>query len=133
MLMFALYIQAYAACGREDDCIAIYKSVEDTHPMPALRRQAADLRYIMEAPKLVLGEDEKVSIPVLSDLEPAQRSRASITRPAAGGKRPKQKRWDEEFWENYKAPVYLKNRYVWVAASVVALALAYWSSILSNR
>ncbi len=40
------------ACGREEDCLATYRTLEKTHPLPAIRRQAADLRYIMEAPKL---------------------------------------------------------------------------------
>jgi hypothetical protein len=30
-----------------------------------IRRQAADLRYIMEAPKLEISEDERVKIPLL--------------------------------------------------------------------
>ena len=61
---------AYQACGRETDCIDMYKAVEKTHPLPSVRRQAAGLRYIMEAPKLELAPDEKVSIPVLTDLDP---------------------------------------------------------------
>ena len=43
------------ACGREEDCLATYRTLEKTHPLPAIRRQAADLRYIMEAPKLQVG------------------------------------------------------------------------------
>lgn len=31
--------------------------------------QAADLRYIMEAPKLQLSPEERVQIPVLTDIE----------------------------------------------------------------
>ena len=37
--------------------------------MPRIRRQAANLRYILEAPKLELGADERVEIPVLKDIE----------------------------------------------------------------
>lgn len=43
--------------------------LEDTHPVPRVRRQAANLRYIIEAPKLELGPDERVSIPVLKEVE----------------------------------------------------------------
>ena len=103
--------------------------MEDTHPMPALRRQAADLRYIMEAPKLVLSKEEKVSIPVLDNLDPASRKKVPINRSALQKPRSKPKSWDEEFWENYRAPTYLKNRYVWVAAAIIALGLAYWSTL----
>ena len=49
MLRLFNYVQA---CGREEDCLATYRTLEKTHPLPAIRRQAADLRYIMEAPKL---------------------------------------------------------------------------------
>lgn len=54
------------ATGREQDCIDLYKTLENTHPNANIKKQAANLRFIMEAPKLKLGPDERVSIPVLS-------------------------------------------------------------------
>lgn len=54
------------ACGREKDCIDTYKWVEDNHPVPKIKKQAADLRYIMEAPKLELSPEERVTIPLLN-------------------------------------------------------------------
>lgn len=57
------------ACGREDECISTYKVLEDTHPVPRVRRQAANLRYIIEAPKMELGADERVQIPALGEVE----------------------------------------------------------------
>eukprot|EP00887_Chlorella_sp_A99_P000247 scaffold13.g247.t1 len=65
---------AYQACGREQDCIDTYKIIEKTHPVPAIRRQAGELRYIMEAPKLEISPDERVQIPVLTDLDPNRRA-----------------------------------------------------------
>jgi len=120
---------AYQACGREEDCIEMYKTIEKSHPLPAIRRQAADLRYIMEAPKLQLGEDEKVQIPVLTDLDPATRGgRAPLPRTRSSGKtQTKPKSWDEEFWENYKPPQYLKNRYVWAASLILFLGIVLYS------
>lgn len=53
------------AVGREQDCIDMYKTLENTHPNPQIKKQAANLRFIMEAPKLRLGPDERVSIPVI--------------------------------------------------------------------
>ena len=47
----------------------MYKMLENTHPMPAVRRQAADLRYILEAPKLQLNPDEYVKIPILENAD----------------------------------------------------------------
>ena len=54
------------ATGREADCIALYRALEDTHPNARVKRQAANLRFIMEAPKLKLGPDERVAVPVLA-------------------------------------------------------------------
>jgi hypothetical protein len=51
----------------ELECIELYKSIEKNHPAPKVKRQAATLRFIMEAPKLKLGEDERVKLPILQD------------------------------------------------------------------
>ncbi len=57
------------ACQQRAECIQVYKSLENTHPMPAVRRQAADIRYILEAPKLQLSPDEYVKIPILENAD----------------------------------------------------------------
>lgn len=128
---------AYQACGREQECIAVYKNLEANHPVPAIRRQAGDLRYIMEAPKLELGEDEKVKLPVLSDIDSNSKSnklnRPRRSRGQTQQKNKKKKAWDEEFWESYKPPQYLKNRYVWAAGSIIAVGLAWYSSTTTTR
>ncbi|KAG0571741.1 hypothetical protein KC19_VG038900 [Ceratodon purpureus] len=56
---------AYDAVGRHADCIALYKRLEGTHPNNNLRKQAADLRYIAEAPKLKISRDEMVKVPLI--------------------------------------------------------------------
>lgn len=56
---------AMNANGKEQECIDLFRHLEETHPITAVARQAANLRFIMEAPKLEVGEDEKVSVPVL--------------------------------------------------------------------
>lgn len=53
------------ANGKEQECIDMFRHLEETHPISSIAKQAANLRFIMEAPKLELGEDEKVSVPVL--------------------------------------------------------------------
>ncbi len=55
------------ATGREQDCINLYRSLEETHPSRKIKQQAGQLRFIMEAPKLKLGPDERVKIPVFDD------------------------------------------------------------------
>ena len=57
------------ACGQRKECIQVYKDLENSHPMPAVRRQAADIRYILEAPKLQLSPDEYVKIPILENAD----------------------------------------------------------------
>lgn len=57
------------ACGREQDCIQVYKTVEQTHPVTAIKKQAAELRFIMEAPKLQLRPEERISLPLLDNLD----------------------------------------------------------------
>ena len=39
--------------------------IEETHPLRKVRTQAANLRFILQAPKIKRGPDEVVSIPVL--------------------------------------------------------------------
>ncbi|KAL4422960.1 hypothetical protein ABPG75_009157 [Micractinium tetrahymenae] len=121
---------AYQACGREEDCLSTYRTLEKTHPLPAIRRQAADLRYIMEAPKLQINPDERVQIPVLTDLEANRSGRAPVARARPPPKRDSKvkKTWDEEFWENYRPPAYLTNRYVWAAATAAATVAAVYSA-----
>jgi hypothetical protein len=58
------------AVGREEECIAMCRLLEDSHPIKKIKREAANLRYIMEAPKLELTKDERVTIPLLGDAEP---------------------------------------------------------------
>ncbi|KAI9169374.1 hypothetical protein LWI28_011407 [Acer negundo] len=56
---------AYEANNRHKDCIALYKQLEMKHPSISIRRQAADLRYILQAPKLKISQEEMVSIPLI--------------------------------------------------------------------
>ncbi|KAK9675536.1 hypothetical protein RND81_11G013400 [Saponaria officinalis] len=56
---------AYAANGRHADCVALYRQLELKHPCVSIRRQAADLRYIMQAPKIKITQEEMVTIPLI--------------------------------------------------------------------
>ncbi|TXG56234.1 hypothetical protein EZV62_017547 [Acer yangbiense] len=56
---------AYEANNRHKDCIALYKQLEKKHPCISIQRQAADLRYILQAPKLKISQEEMVSIPLI--------------------------------------------------------------------
>ncbi|CAJ1940199.1 unnamed protein product [Sphenostylis stenocarpa] len=56
---------AYEAHNRHKDCIALYQQLEKTHPSVSIRRQAAELRYILQAPKLKITQEEMVTIPLI--------------------------------------------------------------------
>ncbi|KAK7386758.1 hypothetical protein VNO78_27094 [Psophocarpus tetragonolobus] len=56
---------AYEAHNRHKDCIALYRQLEQTHPSVSIRRQAAELRYILQAPKLKISQEEMVTIPLI--------------------------------------------------------------------
>lgn len=56
---------AYEANNRHADCIALYQQLERKHPSVSIRRQAADLRYILQAPKLKITQEEMVTIPLI--------------------------------------------------------------------
>ncbi|CAK7340002.1 unnamed protein product [Dovyalis caffra] len=56
---------AYEANNRHADCIALYKQLEMKHPSVSIQRQAANLRYILQAPKLKISQEEMVTIPLI--------------------------------------------------------------------
>ncbi|KAK1314041.1 hypothetical protein QJS10_CPA06g01160 [Acorus calamus] len=56
---------AYEANNRHRDCIALYQQLEKQHPSVVIRRQAADILYILQAPKLKISKDEMVTIPLI--------------------------------------------------------------------
>ncbi|EEF34483.1 uncharacterized protein LOC8273504 [Ricinus communis] len=56
---------AYEANNRHKDCIALYRQLEMSHPSISIRRQAANLRYILQAPKLKISQEEMVTIPLI--------------------------------------------------------------------
>ncbi|GFR43786.1 hypothetical protein Agub_g4903 [Astrephomene gubernaculifera] len=88
---------AYQACGREKEAIALYKEVEANHPIKKVKKQAADLRFILEAPRLEIGEDERVKIPLIQSDSWRQKERASyapkFTRPASSASK------QDNYWD----------------------------------
>lgn len=56
---------AYEANNRHKDCIDLYRKLESSHPSVSIRRQAKDLRYILQAPKLKISQEEMVTIPLI--------------------------------------------------------------------
>ncbi|XP_022151905.1 uncharacterized protein LOC111019759 isoform X2 [Momordica charantia] len=65
---------AYEANNRHGECIALYRQLEKTHPSVSIRRQAADLRYILQAPKIKISQEEMVTIPLIGSSYDSTRS-----------------------------------------------------------
>ena len=53
--------------------------IEETHPLKKVQRQAYNLRFILQAPKLKRGPDEVVKIPVLQIEERKKCATSSLT------------------------------------------------------
>ncbi|BFI30345.1 hypothetical protein MPTK2_3g11300 [Marchantia polymorpha subsp. ruderalis] len=111
---------AYDANNRHDDCIALYKRLEARHPNKQIKRQAADLRYILEAPKLKISREEMVSIPIIE--RDYDKSARTYTQKLRDRRRPKKKVPQEkdylEDWLVWDPPRWERNPYFWVALTV---------------
>jgi len=57
--------------GRTKDCTDLFKNVQESHPNKRVRRQAKELLFIIEAPQLKIGEDERIKIPLMDGLDKA--------------------------------------------------------------
>jgi len=92
----------YQAVGREQDCGDLYRWLEQNHPNKRLRKQAGDLRYILEAPKLELSPDERVTVPVISSADAwkagGRRSSvsSSLRKKGGGGGGGEKKPWERD-------------------------------------
>lgn len=120
---------AYEACQRNDEALNLYQKLENSHPMPQIRKQAADLRYIFEAPKLKIGENERVKVPVLDEVDKYGSNRP-VTRRVQRKKI--ELTLEERVMRDYKPPIKIPNKYILVASTVVTLGVAYYSALLAR-
>lgn len=116
---------AYDSSGRREECIALYKALEEKHPAASVRKQAASLRYILEAPKLPISAEERVSIPLVQD---AASVRDKWARSGAARKRVEPSALDK-WMEEFQPPGAMQNRFVWAATSVISFGLAIYSAM----
>lgn len=125
----------HQACGDDAEALAIYKALESTHPSRKVRQQAANLRFILEAPKLTLSEEEKVKLPVLSDIDRNRRRAPGLPvrrPPVKQATRKRELTWEEKAWEEYELPSWTTNRYVLVASTILAVGLIFWGNALKS-
>eukprot|EP01023_Acetabularia_acetabulum_P030721 TRINITY_DN2892_c0_g2_i1.p2 TRINITY_DN2892_c0_g2~~TRINITY_DN2892_c0_g2_i1.p2 ORF type:complete len:278 (-),score=29.70 TRINITY_DN2892_c0_g2_i1:477-1310(-) len=120
---------AYQAIGDEQECLEIYKNLETTHPIKSIQKQAANLRFILEAPKLEISEDEKVKLPVLTEIEKNARKEQQVRQrsPIKSSRKPINMSLEEKYLQNYKPPVWITNRYVQVATVIVSIGMLWYS------
>ncbi|KAG1670737.1 hypothetical protein FOA52_013964 [Chlamydomonas sp. UWO 241] len=118
---------AYVAVGREADAIALWKYVEANHPLRKIKKQAGDMRYIMEAPKLEVADNEFVKIPLISSDNTSRKpeKRASGRPPRSGGK-VETSYWDKASWDIKPEVGELKWYYQVLIGGVVLMALVEW-------
>lgn len=43
-------------------------------------------------------------------------------------KKEKKQTWEDDFWNNYEPPKYIKNRYFWFALSVVTICAIFYTT-----
>jgi len=116
------------ACGRRDECISLYRKLEKTHPDNSISKQAAELRYIAEAPKMEIRPEERVTIPEVSP-DTEGRGYGLVAKKARDVRRKKQMKEDPGYqlqWDPFDLrPRWLPTKVIYVlAAAWVVLTIA---------
>eukprot|EP00747_Dinoflagellata_sp_TGD_P169441 gnl/TRDRNA2_/TRDRNA2_198421_c0_seq1.p1 gnl/TRDRNA2_/TRDRNA2_198421_c0~~gnl/TRDRNA2_/TRDRNA2_198421_c0_seq1.p1 ORF type:complete len:296 (-),score=54.72 gnl/TRDRNA2_/TRDRNA2_198421_c0_seq1:232-1119(-) len=119
------------ALGKHDAAIDLYQELEETHPVRKIRRQAKNLRFILEAPELEKSEDEKVQISVFDNYDDAPKQ---FGRGAGTVAKPQAKSLEEQYLKKGDGePTEAgPNYYVWVAGAAVAVAIAWYSTVVGR-
>ncbi|KAD2803970.1 hypothetical protein R6Q59_031818 [Mikania micrantha] len=115
---------AYEANNRHKDCIDLYRKLETSHPIISIRRQAKDLRYILQAPKLKISQEEMVTIPLIGSSYDSY----------AGTWSDKNKDKDDKFNRSTTNQMpsgrdYLGDFLVWRPPSDLAKSQAFWAAL----
>jgi len=123
---------AYQANGKDELCIETYKNLEAYHPLPAIKKQAAGLRFIMEAPKLPLKPEDKVKVPIIEDGIRRNSGRSYQPPQRSTKKSNVKKSLEEQVMENYRPPAWVQSRYVWAATALLCIGLAFYSATIAR-
>eukprot|EP00241_Pyramimonas_parkeae_P013085 CAMPEP_0114245490 /NCGR_PEP_ID=MMETSP0058-20121206/11926_1 /TAXON_ID=36894 /ORGANISM="Pyramimonas parkeae, CCMP726" /LENGTH=287 /DNA_ID=CAMNT_0001358551 /DNA_START=210 /DNA_END=1073 /DNA_ORIENTATION=+ len=122
---------SYEACQQNEPALEMYRKLEVGHPSPQIRSQARDLRYIFEAPKLKISDKERVKIP---DLAETFDDKYGANKPVVRrtGKKKIELTLEERVMRDWRPKVYVPNKYILVASTVVTLGLAYYSAVYAR-
>ena len=106
------------ACGQQEEAIAIYDWLMSTHPERSIKKTAEELKYIQEAPKMDIGDDERVEVPLLGD-DYGYRRDAWAGKGGGGGSaraKPREKTLEEEYADAFEPSVRLPQNPLITAA-----------------
>lgn len=117
------------ALRRNEECIDLYTFLEGTHPNASIRRQAGELKYIAEAPRIELSANEVVEVP--AGVKDANRYRG-YGKSTKIGKPKVPKTYTEEALERVNYGKYTPNKLQLVGWTVVLLGLAIYGASLTN-
>jgi tetratricopeptide (TPR) repeat protein len=112
-------VTAYEAAGRTEDAIALCKQLQ-RHPDVETSKQARQLLYILQAPKLNRPSEWMTEIPDLGAI-PDNDSKIRIT---ANPRKSSPKPAEPEFVDLSQVNT-RDNRFIWLALIVVGLTLSY--------
>ncbi|CAL6339416.1 unnamed protein product [Bathycoccus prasinos] len=118
------------ALRRLEECIDLYTFLEGTHPIGSIRRQAGELKYIAEAPRLELEEDEYVDVP--AGVKDANRYRGYGKVIGKSGKPKVPKTYTEEAMERVNYAKYAPNRLQLIGWTAVAIGLALYGAYVTK-
>ena len=118
------------ALRRLEECIDLYTFLEGTHPVGNIRRQAGELKYIAEAPRLELDEDEFVDVPAGG--KDANTYRGFGKAVGKSGKPKVPKTYTEEALERVNYAKYTPNRLQLVGWTAVAVGLALYGAYVTD-
>jgi len=118
------------ALRRLEECIDLYTFLEGTHPIGSIRRQAGELKYIAEAPRLELQEDEYVDVP--AGVKDANSYRGYGKAVGKSGKPKVPKTYTEEALERVNYAKYTPNRLQLIGWTAVALGLALYGAYVTK-
>ena len=128
MIQKALGLYAY---GRVDDAVELYGYIIAIHPDKRIKEQAEELKYILEAPQMPIGDDERVDVPLLKDdyAYGGYRDKWGTSGKPAQMREEPEKNYDDDFTPNVRLP---QNPLITVAGLTVALAIAAYSATLAR-
>mmetsp|Transcript_11761 Transcript_11761/g.42987 ORF Transcript_11761/g.42987 Transcript_11761/m.42987 type:complete len:294 (+) Transcript_11761:103-984(+) len=113
----------FDASGRRDESISLYRKLEKTHPDKNISKQAAELRFIAEAPKMEIRPEERVTIPEVQ-VYSGGTGYGIVANKVREVKRKKLKQKAEKGYELDWDPFDLRPR--WLPTKVIYVLAAAW-------